>query len=281
MNIKEYNLSNNTENDFLWKFVTVEKFLSIILNSKLYFTRIDCFEDVQEGISLELLLLNHLKDNLMTLAPFNQLSQVHSIDMFPKETDGLIDKLKENQKYNFANCWYLSKNNIESVAMWNLYSQPNGMALNIKYSKFYDKILKSKFDSRVNLKTLTFGRIKYVNFQDPYELNRIKKEIENTAFIKDQSFIHENEFRIVAEIEKYENKPFSPKKGFSKYKQKEFYDRNSQIYGLDISLNGFLDYEFEIVFHPKITSWIKKDLIKILNKFKIPYKTRDSKLKLN
>ena len=39
--------------------------------------------------------------------------------------------------------------------------------------------------------------------------------------------------------------------------------------------------KFKIVFHPKITSWIKKDLIKILNKFKIPYKTRDSKLKLN
>lgn len=278
-NIKEYNLSYN-KNDYLWKFVSIEKFLSIVLNKKLYFTRIDCFEDVQEGISPELLLLNHRKNALMSLPPFNVLSQYHSIDMFPSETDNLIDKLKETQKCNFANCWYLSNENIESVAMWNLYSQPNSVALNIKFSDFYDKILKIGVESRVKLKSLILGKIKYVNFQNPIELDKIKEEIENTAFLKDQSFIHENEFRFVAEIEKSKEILFFPKEGFSKYMQKEFFERTSQLYGFDINLNDFLDYKFEIVFHPKMSDWVKKDLKNILEKFQIPFKTRDSKLKL-
>ncbi len=275
-----YNISEEDKADYVWKFVSIEKFLSIILNSKLYFTRIDSFEDTQEGISPELLLLNHQKNNLLTLEPFKELSRIHSIDMFPKETDLLIDKLLETQKLNFANCWYSCSNNVESVAMWNLYSEPNSVALNIKLEDFYLQIQESGFRPNNNVKSMTIGKVKYLNFNDPNEIAKAKDEIENTAFIKDLSFSHEREFRFVAELEKYEIKPFSPVQGLSKYKQKEFYDRTSQVYGLNFLLNDFLKYNFEIVFHPKMQDWVKNDLKAILKKFDIPFKVRDSNLKI-
>jgi hypothetical protein len=278
--MKIYNVGEKDKNDFLWKFVSIEKFLSIILNSKLYFNRIDGFEDLQEGISPELLLLNHQKDSLMKLEPIKKLSQIHSIDMFPRETDLLIDKLKEIQQFNFANCWHSCKDNIESVAMWNLYSEVNSVALNINFEDLYTQLQKSGIQANVNLKSFTMGKVKYLNFQDSNELDKAKDEIENTAFLKDISFGHENEFRFVAEIDKYPIKPFSPKEGISKYKQKDFYDKSSQIYGLDVLLRDFFDYKFEIVFHPKMEEWVKSDLKKIIKKFNVPFNTRDSKLKI-
>lgn len=277
---KLYNISESDKDDYLWKYVSIEKFISIILNAKLYCARIDCFEDQQEGISPQLLLLNHLKSIYMTLPPFKELSKLHAIHILPRETDLLIDQLKETQKLNFANCWHISKENIENVAMWNLYSEPNSVAFNIRFQDLYLQLHKSGIQSRIHLESMTLGKVKYLNFQNPKELEQAKEEIKNTSFIKDISFSHENEFRFVAKIDNYEVNPFSPKEGFSKYMQKELYDKTSQIYGLEFLLNDFKKYKFEIIFHPKMKKWVKEDLISILEKFEIPFKTRDSKLKI-
>ncbi|MCD8451425.1 hypothetical protein LNI90_04940 [Tenacibaculum dicentrarchi] len=275
-----FNISKTDKDDYLWKFVSIEKFLSIILNTKMYFTRIDCFEDLQEGISPQLLLLNHQKKSLMTMPHFAELNRLHSIDLFPKETDLLIDQLKETQKLNFANCWHTSKENIESVAMWNLYSEPNSVALNISFEDFYLQLQKSGVEANITIESLTLGKVKYLNFQSPKDIDKAKKEIENTSFLKDLSFRHESEFRFVAKIKNYDIEPFSPKKGLSKYMQKELYERTSQIYGLNVLLRDFKEYKFEIVFHPKIENWVKEDLLKVLRKFDIPFKTRESNLKI-
>lgn len=278
--LKVFNISEADKDDYLWKFVSIEKFLSFILNAKLYFNRIDCFEDMQEGISPQLLLLNHQKNSLMTLPPFAELSKFLSIDMFPQETDFFIDKLKETQKLNFANCWFTSRQNIENVAMWHLYSEPNSVALNISFKDFYFQLQKSGVKVNIDLESMTIGKVKYINFQNPNELEKAKGDIKNTPFVKDISFGHENELRFVAKINDYEIKPFLPKEGFSKHAQKELYDKTNQIYGLDVQLKDFKEYNFEIVFHPKMKTWVKGDLINILKKFEIPFKTRDSKLKI-
>ncbi len=275
-----YNFKEEDKTDYLWKFVSIDKFLSIILNHKLYFTRLDLFEDSQEGISPDLLLLNYQKCSLLALEPFKELSQMFSVDIFPKATDRLIDQLLETQRLNFANCWYSCKNNVESVAMWHLYSDSNSVALNIKFEDFHMQLQNCGVFPERDVKTMTLGKVKYIDFNDPEEIEKAKKEIAHTAFIKDLSFSYEREFRLVAEIENYEVKPFVPIQGFSKYQQREKYDRNSQVYGFNFKLNDFLNYNFEIVFHPQMQDWVKNDLKNILNKFDIPFKVRDSKLKI-
>jgi hypothetical protein len=164
---KFYNISESDKDDYLWKYVSIEKFISIILNAKLYCSRIDCFEDQQEGISPQLLLLNHQKSILMTLPPFAKLSKLHTIDILPRETNLLIDQLKETQKLNFANCWHISKGNTENVAMWNLYSEPNSVALNIRFQDFCLQLHKSGVQPRINLESITLGKVKYLNMGCP------------------------------------------------------------------------------------------------------------------
>lgn len=275
--IEHYNIESINSNDYLWKFISIEKFLSIILNRKLFFTRLDKFEDTLEGIAPELLLLDYAEDALLNL-PFEISSFPYNL--LSTRSDSLMDKLHETQKYNFANCWFLSSDNVESVAMWNLYSKPNSVALNIKFNNFIDKITKNGIRSNINIKNFMLGGINYIDFQNPIEVGESIEKLKFTPFIKDKSFRHENEFRMIAEIENYKVKTFEPKPGISKYKQKEFYDRTSQIHGVNIWLNNFLEYDFEIVFHPKIESWVKDDISKILEKFEIPFNSRESNLKL-
>lgn len=274
--IQDYNIKSINSNDYLWKFISIEKFLSIILNRKLFFTRLDKFEDTLEGIEPEWLLLDYAEDALLNL-PFKTSSFPYNL--LSTRSDSLMDKLHETQKYNYANCWFLSSDNVESVAMWNLYSKPNSVALNIKFGNFIDKIKKNGIRSDINIKNFMLGGINYIDFQNPIEVGESIEKLKFTPFIKDKSFRHENEFRMIAEIENYKVKAFEPKPGISKYKQKKIYDITSQIHGVNIWLNNFLEYDFEIVFHPKIESWVKDDIFKILEKFEIPFNSRESKLK--
>ena len=142
-----------------------------------------------------------------------------------------------------------------------------------------EKLLSDGYYSRIKLKNFVLGAIKYIDFQNPHEIDLLKNEIKFTPFMKDKSFIHENEFRMMAEIEKIEQKPLVLKSGISKYYQEKFH-KEHQINGLDISINNFYEYKFEIVYNPKISNWVRDDIEKILEKFEIPFKTRDSKLKL-
>jgi hypothetical protein len=278
-NIEYYNQEKIKDTDFLWKFVSLDKFLSTIINQKLYFTRLDRFEDCLEGANPNLLLLNLLRKNILNTNAFKEIQQIHGIDLFPSKTDELIEKLKEIQLFNFANCWFISSKNVESTAMWNLYSSKNSVALNISYKNFIESIKKYNLKSRI-VEKLTLGPIDYIDFQNPEEIANQKNNNWYNPFIKDKSFSHENEFRLVAEIEKYEINPIKYKEGISKYYQDEFHKKTSQIYGLDICFEEFINYNFEVVFHPKSEDWFKNDVNCLLSKLDIPFKTRDSNLKL-
>lgn len=127
--------------------------------------------------------------------------------------------------------------------------------------------------------SLTLGIVKYFDFQNTEIVSKIKEEKENRVFHKDISFNHESEFRKV--INRQYEQPFSKnyKNGISKKHQDELY-KSLETYGFDIKLKEFLDYKFEIVFHPKMSSWVKDDLKKIISKFDIPFISYDSVLKL-
>lgn len=276
--LKKYNLEINEE-QYLWKFLTIEKFLSIIINKSLHFNRLDLFEDLNEGVSTDLLLLNIKKESLLSFPPFKNLIEYHQVDFFPSETDELIDNFIDIQKTNYANCWYLSEKNVESVAMWNLYSSYNSVAIKIKLRNFYDNFMKYSYFS-IPIKTLTIGRVEYINFQNPDEILKVKENIKNSAFIKDISFKHENEIRIIAEIEKLTEYPLIIKEGISKHYQKKLHNSTSQLFGFTIKLNDFSKYDFEIVFNPKMPDWIKNDIIDILNNYEPSFNTINSKINL-
>lgn len=281
--IKTFNIDKIKNNNYLWKYVSIEKFLSFVIHKELHFTRIDCFEDKLEGADPVLLLLYNQKGVWEDLLPNNSM-KTQKINYRPKEIDKYIDKLKETQKVNFANCWFIGEMHVESVAMWNLYSQPNSVALRINFNKFYKTFLKENLhqccNDKVQLKKLTLGRVDYINFQDPYKLLEIIEKSNAASFTKDISFIHENEFRVIAEIDNYEIPLLVIEEGKSKYEQEEIHKKNSQIYSLNIFLNNFNDYSFEIIFHPKMNDWVKDIICKILVQFEIKFECKNSCLML-
>lgn len=275
---KFINDSDISEKDYLWKFVSLDKFFSFVLNQKIYLTRLDKFEDIQEGISPDYLLFNHTRESLKKLPPFNQFSSIMGIDMFPADADKFLEEFQKYQESHFASCWFLSKENIESTAMWNLYSTPNSFAIRINYNNFKSNFNKFLFDPEI-VKDLSLGCVQYCNFQNPIELEEKKKTIKSSFFLKDSCFEHEKEFRIVAAIEPYEMPEKKYKKRVSKEYQDKFY-KNIECIGINLILENFSDFNFEFVLHPKSGNWVKNDFTNILKRLDIPIEIIDSKLKL-
>lgn len=89
--------------DVVWRYMYLARFISLLQNEALYFTRVDLMEDQWEG---------HLDD-------FSFQNIMRSSDQ-----QGVQDRI-----YNFINCWNLST--VESVAMWQLY-QKEGRGVAIK-----------------------------------------------------------------------------------------------------------------------------------------------------
>ncbi len=265
---------------YLWRYVDFHKFFSFIRNHRLFLTRLDKFEDKREGIHLSHLQLEMIKRGLDRDPIFDQFQGIMTVDNLPSVMNQIDDELKEIQRFNFANCWFYDEKGLESVAMWNLYSKPNSVAIRIRYKDFKEKLLSSGIDTDRGIKKLTLSPVKYVDFQSFKEISQISTDIHSSVFIKDSSFSHENEFRIVAEQEKFEIKKREYKEGISRQHQDKLYDSVYEYPGFNMTLKDFLNYKFEIVFHPKSEKWAIEDLMKLVEKYEIPFKMIESNLKL-
>ena len=76
---------------------------------------------------------------------YNEIPSLNSISLNvnPKSRNNLRRKRDLFQNLNFATCWYI--NNHESVAMWQLYSNPNSVAIRISHEKLINEIKNSNF----------------------------------------------------------------------------------------------------------------------------------------
>jgi hypothetical protein len=274
-----FNKDKIADDDYLWKYVSIEKFFSIVLNKQLHFSRIDCFDDIYEGIVPALLLLKNEKSTFIKRNSFISDYGI-SVDYNPAEMDSLYDIWNKVKISNFSNCLYKSSENLESVAMWRLYSMPNSVAMKIRFVDFYERLQNSGFTSSYQIDKLIMGPVHYVNFNDRSMINTLKDN-GNLPFIKSDGFKSENEFRLNIEFYQKTINQDSLNQRISKTVRESFLRHMEPKRVISIELNDFEKYNFEIVFHPQMTDWVKNDIKKILNKFEIPFETMDSQLKFN
>lgn len=164
--------------------------------------------------------------------------------------------------------------------MWYLYSNPNSLAIKIKYSEFKKNLIEKGIDKYGSKKEIILGPIQYLDFQNFKNINKLKDEPKNSVFLKDISFSHEKEFRIIVKQEKL---PLPPKKynlNISKSLSDRIYNSIYDNSGILLKLNNFKSYKFEVVYHPKSTDWTKENINKILKKFNINFLVSDSLLQL-
>ena len=273
--VKFINDENISENAYLWRYMDIHKFLSFAIKKSLFFTRLDKFEDKREGISISHLLYRNLKVRIDNDPSFEVMKGYVTIDSMGNEMNQIDEEIDRIQKSHFANCWNISENTSESVAMWNLYSKPNSLAIKIKYSEF-KKILLEKglinFDANSEV---ICSPIQYIDFQSP------ERATFESVFTKDISFKHENEFRIIFKEKLREKPSINYKPNLHRKKIEKFHHEHWNYSGVELSFIDFESYNFEIVHHPKSQDWAKVNIEEITKLLSLNFDVIDSNLELN
>lgn len=252
MKIDKIRLKKLKNSDYLWKYLTLSKFVNLALSNSLVFSRLDKFEDPNEGITQQMLW------ELIEGKPSDQ------------------DLLNGNQMRNFANCWCTG--NRESVAMWNLYAK-DGVAIRMKKMELVKLLEEGRYrlENERHLVKMIVGMIEYKDFTDPHSLTGKGFKQKYSTLRKDVSFAHEKELRIIL---KYKDLSFpinsatpadltSPKNNAS-----FFYP------SIKMTFNNPSDFRANVILNPKMSDWERENINKIITMSNLSLTSEFSELKL-
>ena len=268
------------DNAFLYRYVTIDKLLDFLFSGRIPLVRLTEFEDKLEGVDIQHLLWNlagdKIGEELKSQAVGGILRHI-TANIFPTKRNNYRRKRQIFQKTNFATCWYES--NHESVAMWQLYSKPDSVAIRIPYKVLSTELFNNDFTiSHSETVRLRFGSIDYSRFNDIDELSNIVVKDDTQGFIKDASFSHEREFRIMLEIKQKEEKK-ADASWVMLDEQVERLNSIRDIKVISLNLTKFREMPFEIIFHPQSFDWHRKNIIKIFDKFELKFSSKESALR--
>lgn len=160
-------LLNTQGNDTLWKYMSLSKFINM-LNGKLYFNRVDCFEDVFES-TYPVYNEEHRKD--------------YYEDPLDKKAYNTMASL--SQKHTYVSCFH--KNDYESAFMWKQYAGDEGIAIVTTVER-----LKKSFHVEEN--EIYICDVQYIDYTKEF---MPEGNIYYLSLYKRKSFIHENEVRCL------------------------------------------------------------------------------------
>lgn len=274
-------LNEPNDEDFLWRYMDINKLLSFLIENKLHISRFDQLDDVHEGAPVE-----HLMKKMVLHKAEQQTEQKIEHLLFKigvHLSDGIFKWSREAetklyQQLYYTNCWLIGKR--ESMAMWSSYSNTDSVAIKIKYKYLKDVFINNRFNIKEleGFHELKLGKIQYIDLINLDEdIAEVYDKIQ-IGFTKDVSYQHENEFRICL-IKS------NPEKIWKKYQDKSKWlvkDEKELLAnkGLSVILNDFSKLPFEIVFHPKTESFSKDNIKNLLTKLELPFKIIDSQIAL-
>lgn len=162
-------LNNISDKVNLWKFMDLPKFINL-LNGKMYFNRLNNFEDVYEGTYPN----GNLTMRDEVYSPEERMSQA--------TYDKLANKAQNN---TYVSCFHNSKS--ETAFMWNIYGKEGGIAI-----KTTGKRLKESFS--LTDEDIYIGKVSYIDYNRDYipESNLLY-----LGTYKRKSFSAEKEFRCL------------------------------------------------------------------------------------
>src|SRR4028118_877814 len=116
----------------IWRYVDFAKYVAMLQQKAIYFTRLDQFTDSYEG-SLSKVEYESFK----SLAEKGEAEGTIPQDWKGRYFDILMGNTRRARKSNYASCWHMG--NEESEAMWRLYSTSGyAIALQSTYSRLVD-----------------------------------------------------------------------------------------------------------------------------------------------
>lgn len=223
----------------LWRYQDLPRYFDLLLKNKLFFCRIDKYEDPFEGMY-----------NKKTATDFLEKHQsVSSITTGKNETEKLEEiSKKQNEKRTFvtANSWH--ENNSENFAMWKIYAKGSyGIALQTSYKRLKDCF-------HVTDKPIHIGKVNYYN----ESCDMLSKKDNNTLLpflSKRHIYEYEKEIRCCYLIDEDKTSRFD-------------WDEQDTLNGvfIPVDLNEMIERIYISPYSPK---WIRDIVEGITKKFKL------------
>ncbi len=236
-------------NNLIWKYLDLHRFIYLLTEEKLFFTRLDKFQDPIEGIPTGLLRRNAKYSTIpSSVSDFPESvpeSEREKLVNEKKMHEYLMDEnIEKNQKCQYVSCWFSGTR--ESMAMWNIYSNSDSVALKADFKTLKDGLNSSFQDFIVendNKISIIGESIKYLPL-NPFDSKLEKQKLVSSGLKKDESFEYEKEYRFLISSKKNANA------------QKMFF-------AIPVDLNSL---KLTVVTHPSMEEWKFQNIQKLINK---------------
>ena len=186
----------------VWRYLDLAKFIWLLENQKLYFSRLDLLGDPHEGSLPQFVADRFYSEHLNYDLALNYKKLVSEFGseegtlrfqaMVPHliiQTDHMSNQQRSNNKssstHYYVNCWHM--NNSESEAMWRLYCpNNNGIAIQTTYKKLVESTISDEY--------LHIGQVKYIDYEsEVFPMDNVYYKLMH----KRNSFVHEQEVRLI------------------------------------------------------------------------------------
>ena len=241
---------------FLWKYMSLEKFVSLLGTKSLFFTRADKFDDPFEGFTPP------------------------SVKSFYHDTVADINTLEKFQenwpKYILCSCWHHAEE--ESMAMWEKYHMHNsGIAVKTTFGDFKD-CLSEGYE-------VFLGKIEYINHYE-YPVPQILSEMSmlyTWYFRKRKTFEYEREFRaIIANPQTFFMKYIDKDGNFISSEtipeiilNKEFRDTCKTGMSFNVDVNTLIG---EVITSPYSDDWVTETVRSVVKQYGFDFEVNASTL---
>ena len=160
----------------IWRYVNLEKFLSMLQSRQLFFASLDGYDDPYEGYFPEDVWQQYIKPLLVLQTGKEGRLQLSDEDL-----------RRVARKQCYVSCWYLSP--YDSAAMWSLYSGRAGVAIKSTFKR-----LRICLAATAPGLSASIGLVRYVDYSTV-----TASAVGRTPahYLKRKSFEHEKEVRAV------------------------------------------------------------------------------------
>ena len=261
------------DESILWRYMSLEKFVSLLATESLFFTRVDRFEDPFEGF----------RPPLMKYIYELAINQAENT-----EKAGLAVKAMENwHKYIMCNCWHQGQQ--ESMAMWEKYQMRNS---GIAIKTTMENLKKSLLDEP----DVFIGQIKYSPVET-YEIRYMFDYVSGYVHVKDSSdtntpfyfpyffkrkaFEYEQEVRLIIDSHPLVNDYFNKHVGdipIETLLQIGFPDICETGIPLTIDVETLIGETGDIIISPYTEDWVTEAVGSVVRQYGFDFKVNRSAL---
>lgn len=228
----------------IWRCTDFTKFVGMLQNQALFFSRVDKLGDPFEG--------SYSKENVR-LRPqiYKEMLEKVKVKSSANPLEQWAKFTKLIPRWTYINCWHI--NEYESAAMWKLYSSSKeAIAIQSTYQKLFDCLPEKNF---------FVGKVKYIDYDKEWmpEGNSFYPFVH-----KRKSFEHEHELRAV-------HQSLPQKDG------KIVLDLPNEKFGISVSVN--LNQLIENVFvAPETAEWFNHLVVGVLEQYALDFEVKQSRL---